>query len=270
MQKALLIKVALVLFLALLINIPLGMMSNLVDERQGRQNQVATDISNSYAEPQFMAGPLLVLPYTEEYTVTQEIQESEGGASKTKVRTKRHSSMLLLTPKSISASGALLTDIKKRSLFEVPVYTLDSTWEGSFELAKNMDIPRHASNSNVVWGTPYLSLSVKDPRGFANAPVVELDGKPLMLEQGSGVSFAPNGVKAKLDRSFQQQAGSHPFKLSLKLRVPDESADVGVLSKSDTPFSWNTPPDTSLKATMAAPSCGSVPEPSSSKITSER
>jgi inner membrane protein len=241
MQKSLLIKIALVLFIALLINIPLGMMDNLVNERKGRQTEVAADIANSYAEPQFIAGPVLVLPYTEEYTVTQETQDSEGSAAKTRVRTKRHSSMLLLTPKSLAATGMLATDIKKRSLFEVPVYTLDSTWEGSFELPKNMDIPRHASNSNVIWGTPYLSLSVKDPRGFAHAPVLEMDGKALSLEQGSGMSFAPNGVKARLDRAMHQQAGNHPFKLSLKLRGTSELRVVPLASNLKMELASNWP-----------------------------
>ena len=222
MQKSLLIKIALVLFLALLINIPLGMMSNLVNERQGRQNQVSTDIANSYAEPQFFAGPVLVIPYTEEYTVSQETQETDTQPAKTKIRTRRNSSALYLTPRSITASGNLLTDIKKRSLFEVPVYTLESHWSGEFVLPANLDVKRMAANSSLSWGTPYLSLSVKDPRGFASAPLLELDGKVLSLEQGSGIEFIPNGVKAKLDKAILQRPGNYPFKLALKLRGTSE------------------------------------------------
>jgi len=74
------------------------------------------------------------------------------------------------------------------------------------------------AGSKITLGAPYLSLPVSDPRGFAAAPVLEMDGKSLKLEQGSGVSFAPAGVKARLDESSLQRGISHPFKLALKLR----------------------------------------------------
>ncbi|MDH4216295.1 MAG: cell envelope integrity protein CreD [Gallionella sp.] len=216
MQKALLFKIAIVLLLAVLINIPLGMMNKLVYERQSRQSQVSVDIANSYAEPQFIAGPLLVFPYTEEYSETQEAGGENGSATRTRI--KHHTSAIFLPPRTLTAKGSLATEIKKRSLFEVPVYTLDSTWEGAFEIPKELVYPRHAGNSRVTWDTPYLSLPVKDPRGFASAPLMEMDGKTLTLEQGSGVFFAPNGVKATLNEFSLKQAGSHQFKLTLKLR----------------------------------------------------
>jgi inner membrane protein len=218
MQKALLIKIVLVLFLAILINIPLGMMSNLVSERQNRQTQVSLEIANSYAEPQLMTGPLLIFPYIEEYTAREEVKDSEGNPAQSHERVRRFSSTLIVPPHTLTATGTLVTDIKKRSLFEVPVYTLDSTWEGSFEIPAELDIPHHTENSRVTWGAPYLSFSVSDPRGFANEPQLELDGKTLKLEQGSGMSFAPGGVKAVLHSSSLQRNVSHPFKLSLKLR----------------------------------------------------
>lgn len=218
MQKALLFKIAIVLLLAILINIPLGMMNKLVYERQGRQTQVSTEIANSYAEPQFIAGPMLVFPYTEEYSEPQETKDSEGNSTHARDRLKRHSSVFYLTPHKLTAKGTLATEIKKRSLFEVPVYTLDSTWEGAFDIPSELNIPRQSGNSRITLGTPYLSLSVNDPRGFATAPLLAMDGKPLTLEQGSGVSFAPNGVKSMLSATALQRAGSHPFTLALKLR----------------------------------------------------
>src|SRR5512139_1137986 len=147
MQKALFIKIGLVFFLAVLINIPLGMMDNLVNERQGRQAQVTNEIANSYAEPQFVSGPLLVLPYTEEYSVRVEGRDNDNKDNAAHTRIQRRSGALYLTPHTLSARGTLTTDIKKRSLFEVPVYTLDSNWQGTFELPARLDVPRHSESS---------------------------------------------------------------------------------------------------------------------------
>ncbi|HEY6094065.1 MAG TPA: cell envelope integrity protein CreD [Gallionellaceae bacterium] len=218
MQKTLFIKIGLVFILAMLINIPLGMMGNLVNERQGRQAQVTGEIANSYAEPQFISGPVLVLPYTEEYPVRAEGRDSDDKGNATHTRIQRRSAALYLTPHTLSARGTLATDTKKRSLFRVPVYTLDSNWQGSFEIPARLDAPRRSDSSHVTWGRPYLSLAVNDPRGFASAPLLELDGKAVSVEQGSGLSIAPGGVRAMLDSAVLQRAGTHTFKLALKLR----------------------------------------------------
>jgi inner membrane protein len=218
MQKALFVKIALVIFLAILINIPLGMMSSLVNERQARQAQVSTEIANSYAEPQFTTGPVLVFPYTEEYSISVETKDSEGNAAQSRERVRRLSSTVLVPPRTLLATGSLVTDIKRRSLFEVPVYTLDSNWEGEFVIPQNLNAPHHAANSRITWGAPYLSLPVSDPRGFANAPVVEMDGKALKIEQGSGVFFAPAGINAALTDELSLRNVRHPFKVFLKLR----------------------------------------------------
>jgi inner membrane protein len=206
MQKALLIKTAIVLLLAVLINVPLGMMHGLVTERQNRQAQVSTEIANSYADPQFITGPVLVFPYTEEYTLPGE------------TRSQRHAGAIALAPHTLTASGTLAAEIKRRSLFEVPVYTLDSLWEGSFAIPERLDAPLYAAHSRVTWGVPYLSLPVSDPRGFASTPLLEMDGLALPLEQGSGLAFLPSGVKSPLAAPARQRAGTHAFKIGLKLR----------------------------------------------------
>lgn len=241
MQKGLLFKIVIVLLLAILINIPLGMMNKLVNERQGRQTQVSAEIANSYAEPQFIAGPLLVIPYTEEYSEPHETKGSESNPISAHDRLQHHSSVFYLPPRTLTTKGMLATEIKKRSLFEVPVYTLDSTWEGSFDIPSELNIPRHSSNSRIVLGTPYLSLPVNDPRGFASAPVLEMDGKLLKLEQGSGVSFAPNGVKSALPETVLQRAGSHSFTLALKLRGTSQLKVVPLADNLNMQISSNWP-----------------------------
>lgn len=205
MQKSLFIKIGLVLLLAVLINIPLGMMGNLVNERENRQHQVTADVARSFAEPQFVAGPILVLPYTEEYTSSyNDTKESKQ-------------SQVLLMPRNLEAAGKIATEIKKRNLFEVPVYTLDSSWEGSFEIPSEFQITRQKPDSRIKWGTPYISISVNDQRGFASSPHFELDGKKLALVQGSGLDFSPKGVKALLE-NMPLKEGHHSFRLDLKLR----------------------------------------------------
>lgn len=241
MQKALLIKIGIVLLLSVLLNIPLGMLSNLVDERQGRQNQVSADVANSYAEPQLISGPIMVFPYIEEYMVSEDVLDRDGNKIRTKEKLHQFSSTLIVPPKNLLAVGSLVTDIKKRSLFEVPVYTLDSSWEGTFEIPAELAIPKHGTASKISMGTPYISLPVSDPRGFAAAPVIEFAGKSLKVKQGSGVAFMPAGVQSMLDPAALPRARALPFKLSLKLRGTSQLKVIPVADNLRMELSSNWP-----------------------------
>ena len=74
MQKALLIKAALVGAIFLVLQIPLKMIDGIVAERSGRQQAVVQEISTSSYGRQVFAGPILSIPYVEEYedTVTED------------------------------------------------------------------------------------------------------------------------------------------------------------------------------------------------------
>lgn len=204
MQKALFIKVIVVLLLATAINIPLGMVRGLVEERLARQSAVTDNVAKSYAEAQRIANPLLVLPYVAEYTLED----------------KRHSvaAALYLLPAEIAATGQIATDIKRRGLFRVPVYTLDSAWKGRFEAPAELDTPRYGANTKITWGKPYLSLPVSDPRGLAGSPQLTVDGKKALILQGSGINFMPGGVHAEIDGLVPGQKRSLEFALDFKLR----------------------------------------------------
>lgn len=204
MQKTLFIKVCVVLLLAIVINIPLGMVRSMVNERMARQQEVTANIAASYAEPQRIASPVLVLPYTEEYTAQEERQTFR--------------SALYILPKEVDATGQIITDVKRRGLFRTPVYTLDSNWKGHFEIPADIDAPHHGSNAKVTWGQAYISLAVTDPRGFAGSPRLTMDGKTPAILQGSGIGFMSGGIHANVESFVPGQKRSLDFALTLKLR----------------------------------------------------
>ena len=70
MQKNLLMKAALVAALFLLLQLPLQMIDGLVSERAGRQREVVQDIAAGSSGRQVFAGPILTVPYVEEYEET--------------------------------------------------------------------------------------------------------------------------------------------------------------------------------------------------------
>ena len=56
-------KAGMILALLLLMQIPLFMVSGLIAEREGRQNEVLTGFRRSWGPAQTVAGPVLAVPY---------------------------------------------------------------------------------------------------------------------------------------------------------------------------------------------------------------
>lgn len=206
MQKALFLKAAITAALAAALLIPLGMIHGLVDERAARQNEVSRAIADSFAGPQKLAGPLLVLPYEERWEVLQWVDEPTGGGETRRVRRaleRLHTGRLVLLPEVAETNLTGTTGFKLRGLFKTLVYTLDGDIQGRFALPSRAQpeqrVQRHAGASRIRWQQPRLSLGISDPRGLSRALSLDWDGTELTFAQGS--TLAPGlaqGIHAPL------------------------------------------------------------------------
>jgi inner membrane protein len=66
-QRTLLIKFSLVAAIVVLLAIPLRMIDGLVGERAARQQAVVRELADQSYAPQLLAGPILSIPYVEEF-----------------------------------------------------------------------------------------------------------------------------------------------------------------------------------------------------------
>ncbi|WPL20492.1 inner membrane protein [Thiorhodovibrio frisius] len=69
--------------------VPLGMVSQLIHERAARQDAVVNEIAASSAGAQRLIGPILVLPYQEEYAEDYWEKETIDGELKRVCRTRQ-------------------------------------------------------------------------------------------------------------------------------------------------------------------------------------
>ena len=67
MQKALLIKSGLVAAILAVLALPLRMIDGLVNERAARQHAMVQELADESYAPQMLAGPILSIPYSEEF-----------------------------------------------------------------------------------------------------------------------------------------------------------------------------------------------------------
>lgn len=173
----LLAKAALVGFLMLLLLIPLGMIEGTVRERQAYRAQAVAAVGESFAGPQWLAGPVLSLQVVDETDVVRE--GPRGETIRTVERTPRR---LQWFPAELGVTGSLSPSVRRRGLHEVRVYEFQSDLRARFDVR----IPDAPANVRRTHGALTLGVAVADVRGLVGTPTLLVDGRPVALEQGAG------------------------------------------------------------------------------------
>jgi len=127
-------KLAAIVILALLLLIPTAMTESLIHERQWNRQSAVEEVSSTWGQAQTIAGPFLSIPYTRKI-----VSQTDKGATVISQQRER----LHLLPENLNINGNLAPQIRKRSIYEVPVYTAHITMEGSFTLPdlSTLDLP---------------------------------------------------------------------------------------------------------------------------------
>jgi inner membrane protein len=231
MQRALLIKALLIgaVFLALMV--PLRMIDGIVAERAARQQAVVQEIMLSSYGRQIFAGPVLSIPYFEEYdeTVKRDVK-TEGEEVKetreTKVERRYIERKLYFFPtKSQLASDAVVSE-KKRGLFRTRVFEWKAALEGEFVLAGVTAIERTRTDSKITWGKPSVGIGISDLRGLNGSPKLRWAGSEMTLQRGSALQNLPNGLHADVPEFDPSKPQAFIFALTIDLRGAESLAIV--------------------------------------------
>ena len=200
MQKNLTTKLAVIGFIALVLIIPLSMISGKISERQNYLNQAKYSVASSWTGSQQIMGPVIVIPYEVEKTI--EVWD-EGMKEKITKRTKKTKKKYIL-PELVTINATVANDIRYKGIYKVPVYTalLDVSGELDMRsLQKTIERIR-SSGDSVKMGRAYLVTTVSDPRGINSIPTLNWLGKQLSFKPGSRLSANSGGIHAYLPNDF--------------------------------------------------------------------
>lgn len=199
----------------------LQMVFNLVEERSQLQESAEQSIWRSYAGQQTLNGPIIVLPY-KEVLVESEAKDAKG--RKTQTQYREVTRQLLVFPKSLQVQTEIKPSERYRGIHKAIVYEAASQWTGTFalpDLKAATAFEKSAGHVRFELGEPFVALGVSDMRGLAAAPVMQLAGKSLEMEQGAQLNGLGQGLHADLD--LRGAAGKPadarvvPFSLTLSL-----------------------------------------------------
>lgn len=222
LRNSVLVKVGALVLLTLLLCIPLSEIGSLIRERGGSRDEAAQELAQTYAGPQTLVGPLLLVPYTERWT---EDERNEKGRITGRIA-RSAERVHLVFPDKLHIDGRMTPQERYRGIFKIPFYTLDATLEGGFAAFDAKTLTHTRKNSTIELGAkaPFALLSVTDLRGLDGSPTLTLGEQPLRFAQGvpefaDGAGPA-QGIHAPLTGSALaawQKGEALPFKLKLAL-----------------------------------------------------
>ncbi|RSD30192.1 cell envelope integrity protein CreD [Vibrio pectenicida] len=171
-------KFVFVLFLFVLLQIPLSMVSGLISERSDRQDEVRKDIARSSSGEQRIIGPFIMVNYT----------ESTNRGEKVQVKERRK----FLLPSTFDMSANLDSFEKYRGIYSARLYKAQVALKGTFD-AQELQALRALEIDNIN-----LVVGIEDSRGLIRLNDMRLAQSDIEVIPGTGLDKLQQGFHSSL------------------------------------------------------------------------
>jgi inner membrane protein len=212
MNRAFIFKVIGIFLLTMVMSWAVMYINSLISERQNRQNEVKQEISSSSAGAQTIIGPVLALPYTEEYYVKITDNKVE------KIEKRKDGYVAYMLPDDLELTGGFSNEYKKLGIYKALMYQLGGNIKGSFKFPADYEIKPQHEGGKVIFSPAYISLGITDTRGINGKPELTLNGEAYQFEQGTNLAALGNGIHADLGKLNVITAKNLAFEFKLNLR----------------------------------------------------
>jgi inner membrane protein len=167
-----LLKAAIIAIIILLLMIPTSLVTDLVHERQARQQEAIFEVSSKWAGRQNIAGPVVIVPYHKDIA-------AEGGKV---IRVKDYAYFL---PDDLNINSSATPQERYRGIYKVILFTSDISLSGTFIeiIPSTLNIPEE----NILWNETFVQLHIMDPAGLNDEVYLNWNGRKLpMVSQSIG------------------------------------------------------------------------------------
>jgi len=233
------IKLIGVAVLVLLLLIPLGMITGVLNERLMRRNEAVADITSSWGREQNIVGPVLMIPYQYHFKTTKELPDKKGKMESREVEETALAWAYFL-PESLNVTGDVQTQMLHRGIYDAAVFRAQVTVAGKFAPPDfayfKIDI------KDVQWKEALLAIAVTDLRGTREALMLDWGGTKRPMLPGSQVPGYTTGATAilALDKPIDT-----PVDFSIPLDVNGSGgiffAPFGVQNETNLKSNWPDP-----------------------------
>lgn len=226
--NSVLIKALIVGSLILIMLIPMSFIQGLVTERKDRQADAIKEVSSKWAGPQTISNPYLVIPYKDS---TQLLY------SKSEVTTK----YLVLLPENTSLKGDLFPEIRKRSIYKIPLYRTDLNMQGYFDLGR---IEKNIRPEDIIYPGIKICFGLKEFKGVEEAIRIKINDSLILMTPGIPVNTIDTlGLSAPVNINNSNLQGKLTYSLNLKIKGSEQIQFEPLSGNSDFSLksSWPSP-----------------------------
>lgn len=209
-------KMGALLILMLILLIPIGMVEDVVYERQYRRDRVVDDIADSWGRAQTLFGPVLVVPFR----AAHEVANDRGRKT---LRTRTFLAHFL--PETLAVDAEAVPELRYRGVYEAVVYAASVRIDGAFarpDFASLDDLVRlDVIDVEPLWDRAVLAMGVSDLRGTGAGLSVEAAGTIVPFAPGAATELIASGIHAPLGAALPEDWHTQPtlpFSFALNLK----------------------------------------------------
>lgn len=195
--------------LALLMSVPLSLVSGVVQDRADYSRETVATLSAEWGGDQLFSGPLLSIPVTEEVTYDRR-REAVDALTGLTLRDDKGNPVfehyeetvtedrqpIYLYAETFDLEMTTETQTRYRGIFEVPVYTADIAMAFDFDLTDAEDML--TGKEIAHWEDAHLRVFLSSNKALRGEAVMEADGRMLRLEPIASGRQDQTGITARV------------------------------------------------------------------------
>ncbi len=192
--------------LILVMMIPTVFISNLVQEREGRQREVAAEVSSKWASSQTLSGPYLYLPYKKYY------KDKDG-------KIQEIIDHFWILPDQLEVSGRVNHEIRPRSIYKVLLYRADLKDSGHFV----MQVPKDVDVKAIQWNEVKMCYGLSDFKGIEEKLAIRFKEQEYEFSPGlPGNDISVTGLSVPVTVTEQDMGQKLFFDMKLRLKGSEQ------------------------------------------------
>ena len=236
--------------LALLMFIPLGLVSDVIQERARYSDATIRDISREWGGAQLLSGPVLVVPVAEDVTYDRKREAVDPVTGRT-LRDEKNFIVyehyeetvtetrppIYLYPERFDLSVMTRSQIRHRGIFAVPVYTADVALDFNFDVS--LAETALTGDETADWDMAELRIHLAENRALRGEAVLSAGEERFPLEPIPHAQDGATGIVSKL--GDPRALGNMALALSLNGAQEFGAVAVGRLSRMTLESDWPDP-----------------------------
>ncbi len=226
-------KLTIIFILIIILLIPVGLVKDLIRERENIQSNAIEEVSEKWGKGQTITGPYLSIPF-DKY-----VKQFDKKDSTTKVVILRD--YINVLPESLNIEGYIDPEKRYRGIYEVVVYDSKLNITGNFQ---NIDLKQFDIHpSHIHFDKAVLNIGITDLKGIEKQISIKWNNEQIPFNSGvNSDDIVFSGINAQVSIDLEK-SNIYQFSTEIDLKGSQYIYFIPVGKTTDVKLSsdWTTP-----------------------------